>query len=57
MKQDTDTIRCIIDQLEQTLSQLDKLDAKFAAIHIDHAIVDLCNLSNVDRSSSPTEEQ
>lgn len=42
-------LRAIVDKLEQTLSELDCLDAKIAAIHIDSAIVELCRIAEIER--------
>ena len=40
-----------IDQLEQVLIQLDSINADIAAIHVDIAILELCELANVDRDN------
>ena len=49
MQKSRSDIRSIIDQLERILSQLDTLDAKIAAIHIDSAIVELCRVAEIER--------
>ena len=50
MSSDTETLREWIDGLEQILSQLDSINANIAAIHVDIAIVELCQLANIERS-------
>lgn len=49
MQKSREDIRSIVDQLERTLSQLDYLDEKIAAIHIDSAIVELCRVADIER--------
>ena len=50
MSRDTENFQDLIDQLEQTLSELDSINAKIAAIHVDIAIVELCKLADIERS-------
>ena len=50
MSSDTETLREWIDGLEQILLQLDSINANIAAIHVDIAIVELCQLANIERS-------
>ena len=52
MSSDTETLREWIDGLEQILSQLDSINANIAAIHVDIAIVELCQLANIERSEA-----
>ena len=39
-----------IDRLEQILAQLDSIDANIAAIHVDIAILELCQMAEVERA-------
>lgn len=50
MSSDTETLQEWIGQLEQILSQLDAINANIAAIHVDIAIEELCQLADVERS-------
>ncbi|WP_156472282.1 hypothetical protein [Sphingorhabdus sp. M41] len=49
MSNETEALREWIDQLEQILSQLDSIQASIAAIHVDTAIVELCQLADIER--------
>ncbi|MEH6701475.1 hypothetical protein [Parasphingorhabdus sp.] len=49
MSRDKETLCEWIDRLEQILSQLDSIDANIAAIHVDIAILELCQLAEVER--------
>lgn len=49
MSSDTEALREWIDQLEQILSQLDSIKASIAAIHVDTAIVELCQMADIER--------
>lgn len=49
MSSDTETLREWIDGLEQILSQLDSINANIAAIHVDIAILELCQLADIER--------
>lgn len=51
MSSDTEALREWIDQLEQILSQLDTIQASIAAIHVDIAIGELCQIANIERAS------
>ena len=55
MNRDTENFHDLIDQLEQTLSQLDSINAKIAAIHVDIAIVELCKLADIERTDEAVE--
>lgn len=50
MSSDKETLRESIDGLEQILSQLDSINASIAAIHVDIAIVELCQIADIDRA-------
>lgn len=49
MSRDKETLCEWIDRLEEILSQLDSIDANIAAIHVDIAILELCQLAEVER--------
>ncbi|MEH6660283.1 MAG: hypothetical protein V7679_01430 [Parasphingorhabdus sp.] len=49
MSTDTEALREWIDQLEQILSQLDTIQASIAAIHVDIAIGELCQIADIER--------
>ena len=51
MTSDTEALREWIDQLEEILSQLDSVKASIAAIHVDIAIVELCQIAEIDRAN------
>ncbi|MEH6790041.1 hypothetical protein [Parasphingorhabdus sp.] len=46
-----ENLREWVDELEQILSQLDAINASIAAIHVDLAIEELCQLGEIDRAS------
>jgi hypothetical protein len=50
MSNDTKALHEWIDQLEQILSELDSVKASMAAIHVDTAIVQLCQIADIDRT-------
>ena len=50
MDKDKEALCEWIDRLEQILSQLDSIDANIAAIHVDIAILELCQLAEVERA-------
>tara|TARA_R110000824_G_scaffold177839_4_gene357368 strand:- start:1889 stop:2062 length:174 start_codon:yes stop_codon:yes gene_type:complete len=50
MSSDKETLRDWIGELEQILSQLDSINADIAAIHVDIAIVELCQIADVERA-------
>ena len=51
MSSDRENLREWVDELEQILSQLDAVNASIAAIHVDLAIEELCQLAEIDRGS------
>jgi len=51
MSSETEDLREWIDQLEQILSQLDTIQASIAAIHVDIAIGELCQIADIERVS------
>ncbi|VWX59913.1 hypothetical protein [Sphingorhabdus sp. 109] len=51
MSSETEDLREWIDQLEQILSQLDTIQASIAAIHVDIAISELCQIADVERAN------
>jgi|TARA_R110001606_G_scaffold10272_4_gene44107 hypothetical protein len=51
MSTETEALREWIDQLEQILSQLDTIQASIAAIHVDIAIGELCQIAEIERVS------
>jgi prefoldin subunit 5 len=51
MSSDKEALREWIDQLEQILSQLDSINASIAAIHVDIAIAELCQLAEIERAN------
>lgn len=50
MGSDKETLQEWIDGLEQILSQLDSINANIAAIHVDIAIVELCQFAEIERA-------
>ncbi|MEH6828889.1 hypothetical protein [Parasphingorhabdus sp.] len=50
MSSDTKALHEWIDQLEQILLELDSIKASMAAIHVDTAIVELCQIADIDRT-------
>ena len=50
MSRDKETLCEWIDRLEQILAQLDSIDANIAAIHVDIAILELCQMAEVERA-------
>ena len=50
MSRDKETLCEWIDRLEQILAQLDSIDANIAAIHVDIAILELCQMAEVQRA-------
>lgn len=50
MSSDKEALCQWIDQLEQILSQLDSIEANIAAIHVDIAILELCQIAEVERT-------
>ncbi|WP_186265949.1 hypothetical protein [Sphingorhabdus sp. SMR4y] len=50
MSSETEDLREWIEQLEQILSQLDSIQASIAAIHVDIAISELCELADIERT-------
>ena len=50
MSTDQETIRNWIEELEQILLQLDSINADIAAIHVDIAIGELCQIADVQRT-------
>jgi hypothetical protein len=50
MSSDTKALHEWIDQLEQILLELDSIKASIAAIHVDTAIVELCQIADIDRT-------
>lgn len=44
-----------IDQLEQILTQLDAINADIAAIHVDMAILELCEIADIERTDRLTQ--
>jgi len=50
MSSDTKALHEWIDQLELILSELDSVKASMAAIHVDTAIVELCQIADIDRT-------
>lgn len=51
MSSDTDALGEWIDRLEEILSELDSIQASIAAIHVDLAIVELCQIADIERAS------
>ncbi|CAO1654990.1 hypothetical protein [Parasphingorhabdus sp. NYA22] len=51
MSTETEALREWIDQLEQILSELDTIQASIAAIHVDIAIGELCQIAEIERVS------
>tara|TARA_R110000824_G_scaffold25838_8_gene89610 strand:- start:4767 stop:4940 length:174 start_codon:yes stop_codon:yes gene_type:complete len=51
MSSDTEALREWIDQLEEILAQLDTIQASIAAIHVDIAIVELCQIAEIERKA------
>tara|TARA_R110002124_G_scaffold52980_4_gene152013 strand:- start:840 stop:1013 length:174 start_codon:yes stop_codon:yes gene_type:complete len=51
MSSNTDALGEWIDQLEEILSELDSIQASIAAIHVDIAIVELCQIADIERAS------
>ncbi len=49
MSSDKEILRERISQLEEILSQLDSMNASVAAIHVDMAIVELCQIADIER--------
>tara|TARA_R110002033_G_scaffold78494_1_gene129899 strand:+ start:533 stop:706 length:174 start_codon:yes stop_codon:yes gene_type:complete len=54
MSTDQETIRNWIEELEQILLQLDSINADIAAIHVDIAIGELCQIADVQRAVETT---
>lgn len=54
MNSDTEALQDWVDQLEQILENLDSIDAKIAAIHVDIAILELCDIGEIERKSRAT---
>ena len=50
MSRDKESFYEWIDQLEQILAQLDSIDANIAAIHVDIAILELCQIADIERT-------
>jgi len=50
MSSDKEALCEWIDRLEEILSQLDSIDANIAAIHVDIAIAELCQLAEIERA-------
>jgi hypothetical protein len=50
MSSDTKALHEWIDQLEQILLELDSIKASMAAIHVDTAILELCQIADIDRT-------
>ena len=54
MSTDKETVRNWIDELEQILLQLDSINADIAAIHVDIAIGELCQIADTERAVAAT---
>lgn len=51
MSNDKEILKEWIGGLEKILSQLDSINANIAAIHVDIAIVELCQFADIERPS------
>ena len=54
MSGNTESLLERIDQLEQILAQLDAINADIAAIHVDIAILERCDLAEIERPDRAT---
>lgn len=54
MSSDTEALREWVERLEEILLQLDSINASIAAIHVDIAIAELCQLADIERADGTT---